>query len=253
VTGNARLNGGRGPYLSIYQKRMLAMYEHPNLSQFDKVFLGWMLVAPEPGSNRLEEVTIDSIAETLRVHRTTLQKTLRRCRNAGFVGYEFRAGRAGWVELLAVDQLLAPTAWLLREKAKIAGRSANRPRRQREKTAERPGEKPGPLSVSHVGGVDALRATDEPLSAGQGSSEESSVTGSLSSLARLGYERSSRVTVDGEEPRQPVAEVAVSLARPLRWTQRPSLDCRCGRLVLTATDYRAGMCVFCRDALEVVA
>jgi hypothetical protein len=25
-------------------------------------------------------------------------------------------------------------------------------------------------------------------------------------------------------------------------------DCRCGRLLLTATDHRAGMCVFCRDA-----
>jgi hypothetical protein len=195
------LNGGRGPWLPIYQRRMLAMYEHPDLTHFAKVFLGWMLVVLQPGRNRLEDVTIDTIAETLHAHRTTVNAALTLCHELGFINYEFQRGHPGWVELLAHQELLAATGWVLAERGKAQVAPRKRTGALRTKSAERTGKTLEALYDSLQRGVDTARATAEPLSAGEGSSEGTGVAGAPHVVDAAGLdERSSRVTVEYAEP-----------------------------------------------------
>jgi hypothetical protein len=118
-----------------------------------------------------------------------MKASLSRCRDAGFIDCEFPRGHKGWVELLAGEQLVARNRFVMQAqfaKGQVASEFQGVALLAESQTP--PGETQKALYDSLVGEDDAARATAEPLSAGEGSSEGMEVAEPLTFPARLGLD-----------------------------------------------------------------
>jgi hypothetical protein len=119
----------RGPFLTPYRKAMVTMLEDDQLTHLDRALLAWLVFAVDPGTRRLEGVTIASLAETHHTGRNQMAASLERLRSAGYISYRFvRHSSGGWVELRVYDRLMAWTEWLAEQRKKAQVSRATRAR-----------------------------------------------------------------------------------------------------------------------------
>jgi hypothetical protein len=168
------------------------MFDCSDLTHLDAKFLCWMVFALEPGHSRLEDVTINSLAEDMHTNWNTMNASLGRCRGAGFIAYEFPRGHKGWVELLGVENLVARTRWLAAQIAKAQVTSDFQVVALPPESQTRPAETSKALYDSLVGEDDAARASGDRLPAMEGSSQGTQVARPPASRPRLRDKRDPR-------------------------------------------------------------
>jgi hypothetical protein len=171
---------------------MLAMYTHSGLKPLDKMFLGYLVFAPKPGTSRLKGVTISGLAEDLHLPWHSLRETIDRLSEGGFIDCDFRRGHEGWIELLSYDETFARIGWFHAQiaKAQVASRIPTKRFAESDEANRENAERTLDLCLS---GEDSTASpTVEPVVGLGGSNEGTQVAGPLSSSARLGYEREQR-------------------------------------------------------------